>query len=157
MVVGLKLFVQDPDTVPQLRVPDVFKAVERLLVSVEGFVDVVTEEVAVANGGPGGSILRVELCHLQVILDGSTVVAFRSVKLRHFAVVLELCDDVRIALLSGWWARLLGSVVLMKLRCGLHLRSVREVAVGLLVRLQVMQLGQALHRWRSLLILLLLG
>ena len=157
MVVGFKLFVQDPDTVPQLRVPDVLKAVERLLVSVEGFVDIVTEEVAVANSGPGGSILRVEFCHLQVILDGSTVVAFRSIKLRHFAVVLELRDDVRIALLSGWWARLLRSVVLMKRRCGQHLRSVLVEAVGLLVRPQVMQLGQVLHRWRPLLILLLMG
>lgn len=49
MVIRFKLLVKNTDAVPKLRITNVFKAVEGLLVSVESFINIVAEEVAVAN------------------------------------------------------------------------------------------------------------
>lgn len=83
MVVRLKLLVQDADSVPQLRVSNILEAVESLLVSIERFVNIVREKVAVANSCPRWSILRVDLCHLEIILDRAHIVTFSSVVLSH--------------------------------------------------------------------------
>lgn len=41
MIIRLKFLIQDSDTIPQLRVSDVLKAVKSLLVSIESFIDVI--------------------------------------------------------------------------------------------------------------------
>jgi len=89
VVVGLKLFVQNSDSVPQLRVLDVVQGVESMLVCVESFMDFLGEQVAVTKSCPRGSILRVKGRHLAVILDGCGVVALGGAELSQLAQVVE--------------------------------------------------------------------
>ena len=75
MVVGLELFIEDADAVPELGVLDVVQAIERALVGREGVLEVLDQQVAVAKGGPGRPVLGVDGDHLYVLLDGRLVVA----------------------------------------------------------------------------------
>lgn len=42
-----------------------------------------------ADCSPAGAVLRVNLSHLQIILNGSKVIALGTIKLSHLRVVLE--------------------------------------------------------------------
>jgi len=92
MVVRLELFIENANTVPELRVSYVLKAVESLLVGIESSIDIVLKEITVANSCPAWPILGVYLDHLIVVGDGGRVVTFCPVKFGHFRVILEIYD-----------------------------------------------------------------
>jgi len=83
MIVRLKFLVKDTNSIPQLGIPNILQTVKCLLISIKGFVDIITEEVTVANGGPRWPILWINLCHLQVVLDGRDVIAFGPIVFSH--------------------------------------------------------------------------
>jgi hypothetical protein len=89
MIVGLELFVENADSVPELRVSDVLKAVKSLLVGIKGSIDIILKKIAVADGCPARPIFRINLDHLVVVGDGSHVVTLGPIELSHLGVVLE--------------------------------------------------------------------
>lgn len=89
MVVRLELFVQNSDSIPQLRVLDIFQAVQSVLVRVKAFVDVVVEEVAVTESSPCGTVFWVERRHLFVVLDRILVITLLATKLSKLAQIVE--------------------------------------------------------------------
>ena len=84
MLIGLKLFIKNADSVPELWVLDILKAIERVLVSVKGLLKVINEQVAVAKGSPGGSIVLIHLGDLVVIADGCIEVSIGCTELCEF-------------------------------------------------------------------------
>lgn len=85
VVIRFKSFVEDTDAVPKLRVIHILNRVESMLVRSEGFVNVFSEEVAMAESCPRGSIVRVVGDQLAVVFDSLSVVATRRTELSHFA------------------------------------------------------------------------
>ena len=114
MVVRLELLVEYADAVPELRVLDVFQRVECVLVRVEGLLEVLDEQVAVAERGPGGAVLRVDVGQLQVVLDGVVVLAVRRAVLRQLVQVAHV-HQRRVRGRGAW---LLASEIRQVLLCG---------------------------------------
>lgn len=52
MLVRFKFFIENTNTVPQLRVSDMVEVVEGVLVSLESLLEVLLEKVAVTKGSP---------------------------------------------------------------------------------------------------------
>ena len=90
MVVALELLVQDADAVPKLGVFDVLEGVQGSLVGVEGLLEVFDQEVAVTKSCPGRTIFLVDCDELNVVLNGSLVLAVGS------TVLGKLVDAVNI-------------------------------------------------------------
>jgi hypothetical protein len=93
MVVRLKLFVENANAVPELWVSYVLKAVESLLVGIEGSIDIILKEITMADSCPAWPILRVYLDHLIVVGDCGCVVTFCPIELGHLRVILEIYDS----------------------------------------------------------------
>lgn len=135
VVVRLELLIQDTDTVPQLRVSNIFKAVQGLLISIERLVYVVGKQVTVTNRRPWRAIFWVDFRHLHVVLDCRNIVTFRSVVLSHFGIVLECCD--------GW------IFILQRLKLSNILKT-RSHLVCILLLLKGKQcVGLCLFIWQS--------
>ena len=69
VVVRLKLFVEDADPVPKLRVLDVLEGVECVLIGVEALLEILHEEVAVTEGCPRRAVVGVKAGQLVVVLN----------------------------------------------------------------------------------------
>ena len=69
MLVRLKLFVKDSDTVPKLGVFDVLQRIESVLISIERFLKILNQKVAVSEGSPSRAVLRVNLRDFAVVLN----------------------------------------------------------------------------------------
>lgn len=122
MVVGLKLLVQDADSIPELGVFDVLQTVEGSLVGVEGLLEVLDEQVAVAKSCPGGSVLGVDGDELDVVLNCCLVLSVRG------AVLSELVDSVDVDNVLALPLRKVGVEV--------HVRSSTIEVVGVRTSLQ---------------------
>lgn len=48
MLVALELFIKNSDSVPELRVFDVVKAIKRVLISIKTFLEIIYEEITVS-------------------------------------------------------------------------------------------------------------
>lgn len=81
MLVALKLLVKDADSVPQLRVLDVLKAVQSMLVRIKTLLQVINQEVTVTEGSPGWPVVLVLSGYLVVVVDGCVKVAVGGAKL----------------------------------------------------------------------------
>lgn len=81
MIVTLELFVEDTNTVPQLRVFDVGERVQSSLVSLERVLEVLDEQVAVTQCSPGRTVDGIDRDDLQEVFDGTLVVTVGSAAL----------------------------------------------------------------------------
>jgi hypothetical protein len=88
MVERFELLVKDTDTIPKLRILDIFKAIQSSLVSIEGFLKVLNKEVTVTKSSPGWSVLRVNGNKLDVVLNGGLVLSSGG------AILGKLVDSV---------------------------------------------------------------
>jgi hypothetical protein len=99
VVVGLELFVEDTDAVPELWVLDIVKTVHSPLVSVEGLLEVVHQKVAVTKSSPGWAVFWVNGDQLDVVLDGSLVLSLGGAELSQLVDSVDV-DEV-VAITSG--------------------------------------------------------
>jgi len=81
VLIALKLLVKDTDSVPKLWVLDVFQAVQSMLVRIKTLLQVINQEVAVAKGSPGWSVVLVLSGYLVVVVDGCVKVAVGGAEL----------------------------------------------------------------------------
>lgn len=90
MVVRLQLLIEDANTIPELRVLDVFQAVKGPLVRVEGVLQVLDEKIAVTKSSPGWSILWIKRNDFDVVLNGGLVLASGSAVLGKFIHFVDI-------------------------------------------------------------------
>lgn len=84
MVIGLKLLIEDADPVPQLRVFDILKGVECVLICVEAFLQIFDKKVAMAEGSPCRAVVRVKAGQLVVVLNCMVVFTIGRTVLSQF-------------------------------------------------------------------------
>lgn len=89
MVIRLKLFVQNADSVPKLGLFDVFQRIKSVLIGIESLMNLVSEQITVAQGSPGGAIVRIQGGHLAVVLNGRVIICLESAKLGQLAQTVE--------------------------------------------------------------------
>jgi len=85
VVIRLESFIKNTDAIPKLRIVHILNRVESMLVGSKGLVNVLSEEVAMAESCPRGSIVRVVGDQLAVVFDSLSVVATSRTELSHFA------------------------------------------------------------------------
>ena len=114
MVVRLKLFVKDGDTVPELWVLDILKTIEGSLIRVEGILEVLNKKVAMAEGCPSWTIFRVNGDELDIVLNCSLILTISRTILGKFVDSIKVHQVVAItsfssirscgwSSISSWW------------------------------------------------------
>jgi hypothetical protein len=98
-VVGLKLFVEDTDAIPELWVLDIVKTVHSPLVSVEGLLEVVHQKEAMTKSSPGWTIFWLNGDQLDVVLNGIQVLSLGGAELSK--LVDSVDEDEIVAITSG--------------------------------------------------------
>ena len=90
VIIAFELLIQYANAVPQLTVLDVSERVQGSLVSLEGVLQVLDEQVAVTESCPGGTIDGVNRDYLEEVLDGTLVVTVGSAALGKTVDTLNL-------------------------------------------------------------------
>ena len=89
VIVRLKFLVENTDAIPELRVFDIFDAVKCVLVSVECLVDFISQKTTMTQGHPGRTIVRLQVRHVLIVLDGERIIATSCTELSKLTEVLE--------------------------------------------------------------------
>lgn len=97
MVVGLKLLIEDSDSVPELGILDVIQTIQGSLVSIEGLLEIIHKKIAVTKGCPGWSILWVDGDELDVVLNCSMVLSLGGTELCQLVDLVDIDEVVSIS------------------------------------------------------------
>lgn len=133
MIIGFKFLVEDTDTVPELRVFDIFQRVKSMLVSIERFLKIFNQKVAMTKSSPCWTVVWVNTCELEIVLNCvlvltvSRTVFSELVKVAYIHHVWIVCKSISWILGTHTsnirlpWSVL--SLLLLKLKIFLSLKS----------------------------------